>query len=152
MALAPYSSRAREAGPGKSSFSYHSYLLPLVILAQAVRAARDGEAAGAAEGPAGAAAGQPDAPANAGARPGLMLRRTTSGSWRSTTARRGRARRAVAAAATTQTSMLLSRTPAKSELCHNVSSMPSSLTDASVRTLSGRFDDASFTTSVSLGE
>ena len=58
---------------------YHSYLLPLVILAQAVHPVRDGKATGDAEGPAGAAAGQPDAPANAGARLGLMLRRTTSG-------------------------------------------------------------------------
>ena len=48
--------------------------------------------------------------------------------------------------------MLPSCMPAKSELCHNVSPMSSSLTDASVRTLSGRFDDTSFTTSVSLGE
>ena len=40
----------------------------------------------------------------------------------------------------------------KSELCHNVSPTPSSLTDASTLTLSGRFDDASFTTSVSLGK
>ena len=45
----------------------------------------------------------------------------------------------------------------KSKLCHNVSPTPSSLTDArltdaSTLTLSGRFNDASFTTSVSLGE
>ena len=45
----------------------------------------------------------------------------------------------------------------KSGLCHNVSPTPSlltdaRLTDASTLTLSGRFDDASFTTSVSLGK
>ena len=40
----------------------------------------------------------------------------------------------------------------KSELCHNVSPTPSSLMDASTLTLSGQFDDKSFTTSVSLGE
>ncbi|CAD6267067.1 unnamed protein product [Miscanthus lutarioriparius] len=39
-----------------------------------------------------------------------------------------------------------SRTPAKAELlCQKVSPTPSALTDASARTLSGRFDDASFT-------
>ncbi|CAD6267097.1 unnamed protein product [Miscanthus lutarioriparius] len=42
-----------------------------------------------------------------------------------------------------------SRTPAKAELlCQKVSPTPSALTDVSARTLSGRFDDASFTSAL----